>query len=182
MKYPDGTFTDPTLGPVVVNPPPGWGISRVRTQSVPADWPWGDYVYFLYAADSFFSNSTAMNVSKLAVSDNSPSVWDASCTGEPFPGGEFPPLLRGDRGDLVTASPNPFNPTTTISFKLQAASYVSLKIYDISGRLVMTLADGWQEAGTQEVTFDGSGLASGIYLYVLSSAGQTITGKMTLLK
>jgi hypothetical protein len=57
-----------------------------------------------------------------------------------------------------------------------------LKVYDTTGRLVATLADGWQEAGTHEVTFDGSKLASGIYLFTLNAGQQHTTGKMVLLK
>jgi hypothetical protein len=79
-------------------------------------------------------------------------------------------------------SPNPFNPTTAISYELRAASYVSLKVYDTTGRLVATLVEGWQEAGTHEATFDGSKLASGVYLYTLTAGGNTVTGKMVLLK
>jgi hypothetical protein len=48
--------------------------------------------------------------------------------------------------------------------------------------LVATLVDGWREAGTHQVTFDGSRLASGIYLYALQAGGETATGKMLLLK
>ena len=59
--------------------------------------------------------------------------------------------------------PNPFNPATTITFQLSAISNVTLKVYDILGREVATLADGIVEAGKHEATFDGSNLASGIY-------------------
>jgi flagellar hook assembly protein FlgD len=78
--------------------------------------------------------------------------------------------------------PNPFNPSTAISFKLQAASKVSLKIYDTAGRLVTTLVDGWREAGTHEVTFDGSKLASGIYLAKLTAGDFSQVQKLVLTK
>jgi flagellar hook assembly protein FlgD len=83
---------------------------------------------------------------------------------------------------LVAISPNPFNPTTAISYQLSANSYVSLKVYDITGRLVATLVDGLREAGAQQVTFDGSNLASGIYLYELTAGSHSATGKMMLMK
>jgi hypothetical protein len=79
-------------------------------------------------------------------------------------------------------NPNPFNPTTAISYQLSAFSQVSLKVYDLSGRLVTTLVDGWREAGSHQVTFDGSNLASGVYLYALQAEGRTVSGKMMLVK
>ena len=79
-------------------------------------------------------------------------------------------------------SPNPFNASIALSFKLQAASHVNLKVSDTAGRLVATLVDGWREAGTHEVTFDGSKLASGVYLYNMQAGAEKTTGKMLLLK
>ena len=83
--------------------------------------------------------------------------------------------------------PNPFNPTTVASFELRVPSYVKVRVYDIAGRLVATLADGWRAAGWHEVTFDpkgagGSDLASGIYIYRLEAGGFAASGKMVLMK
>jgi hypothetical protein len=83
---------------------------------------------------------------------------------------------------VITLSPNPFNPTTALSFKLQAASQVSLKIYDTAGRLVVTLVDGWRDAGTHSATFDGSMLASGIYLAKLQAGEVSSVQKLVLMK
>lgn len=60
--------------------------------------------------------------------------------------------------------PNPFNPTTQINYQLPEPAHVSLKIYDILGRLVTTLVDDMNQAGYYSVSFDGSKLASGVYL------------------
>jgi hypothetical protein len=78
--------------------------------------------------------------------------------------------------------PNPFNPTTTISFQLPVASRTELKIYDISGRFVTELINGWRDAGQHEVTFDGSNLASGMYIYRLNAGEFEVSGKMVLIK
>ena len=83
--------------------------------------------------------------------------------------------------------PNPFNPTTTIRFDLPAASWVRLEVFDIAGRIVGARSprpymEGWRHRGTHEVTFDGTGLPSGIYIYRLSAGEFTASGKMLLLK
>jgi len=63
--------------------------------------------------------------------------------------------------------PNPFNPATEIGYQLKANSFVTLKVYDALGREVTTLVNGEQRAGSYSVTFDGSRLSSGVYLYRL---------------
>ncbi|HET9130973.1 MAG TPA: T9SS type A sorting domain-containing protein, partial [Terriglobia bacterium] len=78
--------------------------------------------------------------------------------------------------------PNPFNPTTTISFQLPAASKVSLKIYDLLGREIQTLVNGEMNPGTHQVSFEASTLASGIYFYRLNAGMYTATRKLVLLK
>jgi flagellar hook assembly protein FlgD len=84
--------------------------------------------------------------------------------------------------------PNPFNPSTTISYYLPAASEVTLDVYDSSGRLVSRLVDGaTQERGTHEVAWRGVDTAgrqasSGVYFYRLVSGKETISKKMVLLR
>ncbi len=67
--------------------------------------------------------------------------------------------------------PNPFNPTTAITYRLAAASHVTLQVFDVIGRSVTTLVDRHQAAGEYRVSFDGSGLPSGVYYYRLRAAG-----------
>jgi hypothetical protein len=78
--------------------------------------------------------------------------------------------------------PNPFNPTTQIAYDLPRASVVSLKVFDVLGREVATLADGVQPAGSHTVLFNGSELASGVYLCRLQAGDFSATQKMVLLK
>ncbi len=78
--------------------------------------------------------------------------------------------------------PNPFNANTSISYTLTEAGNVSLKVYDISGRLVTTLVDQRQEAGEHEVTWDGSDVSSGVYFYKLQTSVFTDVKEMNLLK
>jgi hypothetical protein len=83
---------------------------------------------------------------------------------------------------LAQNYPNPFNPSTTIQFTLDSAADVNLEIYTIDGRRIATLVNEVRSAGTHNVTFDASNLGSGMYLYRLTSAGLSLTGRMTLLK
>jgi len=86
--------------------------------------------------------------------------------------------------------PNPFNPSTTISFQISSISNVTLKIYNVLGKEVATLLKGTKQQGSYRVSFDAysvvSGLASGVYFYRLSASGKSEnfvqTKKMILLK
>lgn len=80
--------------------------------------------------------------------------------------------------------PNPFNPSTTIEFELNSMSNVSLKVYDITGRLVFSIIDGMKfNAGRIKYDFDGSNLSSGVYFYSLFIDNKPIdTKKMLLVK
>lgn len=78
--------------------------------------------------------------------------------------------------------PNPFNPSTKISFNLAQAGNVSLKVFDVLGREVATVVNGSLTAGQHNYTFDASNLTSGLYVYRLESAGLTATRKMMLMK
>jgi hypothetical protein len=78
--------------------------------------------------------------------------------------------------------PNPFNPSTVISYSIAKAGSVTLKVYNILGREVATLVNGYQAANTYQVNFNASGLASGVYIYELRSGSNVASGKMLLMK
>lgn len=78
--------------------------------------------------------------------------------------------------------PNPFNPETTIIFGLPQNEHISLKIFDILGREVRTLLDEEKDAGTYRIRFNSTGLASGIYIYRISSNNSSISRKMIVLR
>jgi len=80
--------------------------------------------------------------------------------------------------------PNPFNPSTIISFELRQTSDISLKVFDITGRIIKILYNGIKTSGKHEIVFDaGSGnISSGIYFYTLESNGSKETRKFLFLK
>lgn len=87
-----------------------------------------------------------------------------------------------DRFELSQNYPNPFNPVTNIRFSVPTNSFVSLKIYDINGRVVENAVSEYLNAGTYEYQFKGNNLSSGIYFYSLEGDGISITKKMILSK
>jgi uncharacterized protein (DUF362 family) len=84
------------------------------------------------------------------------------------------------RFDLRQNQPNPFNPTTSLSYELHVSGHVTLNVYNSAGRLVSTLVDGWKAMGTHGVVFDGVGLASGVYFARMVMNGKTKVRKMIL--
>ena len=90
--------------------------------------------------------------------------------------------LKPDNFILEQNYPNPFNPTTFIKFSLPQVSKVNLSIYNSLGELVNIIAYGEYEAGVYERVFDASGLASGIYIYVLRADNSVLKQKMIFLK
>jgi len=83
---------------------------------------------------------------------------------------------------LLQNYPNPFNPVTIIKFDLSAGTSIRLVIADLLGRDLLTVADGYRDAGSHSVPVNGAGLASGVYFYRLETPGRSIVRKMVLLR
>jgi hypothetical protein len=94
------------------------------------------------------------------------------------------PIAIGAPLSYLTAHnyPNPFNPTTTISYSIPVAGEVKLAVFDITGRKVADLMSRFQQAGSYAVGFDGQALPSGIYFYRLSVGELSVSNRMLLLK
>jgi hypothetical protein len=109
-----------------------------------------------------------------------------------FPGHCGPPSAVGDAPPLIPDAslsvwPNPFNPTATIRFEIPRAGHVTLRIYDVSGRLVRALVEGWRDARVYEVFWDGTDdagrrVASGVYFCRLTDGASVQARKTVLLK
>lgn len=78
--------------------------------------------------------------------------------------------------------PNPFNPETKITYTLPRGMNIRLEVFDILGRSICLLADGYQNAGNYTIVFNGDEISSGIYFYRLSSKESSITKQLVLMK
>ncbi|GAB5519967.1 MAG: hypothetical protein RhofKO_22180 [Rhodothermales bacterium] len=90
--------------------------------------------------------------------------------------------LLPDQFTLGQSYPNPFNPQTTIPFTVPTTAYITLTVYDLLGREVQVLVDGALPAGRHTAVFEAGDLASGTYVYRLTTPSQVITQTMVLLK
>jgi FtsP/CotA-like multicopper oxidase with cupredoxin domain len=98
-----------------------------------------------------------------------------------------PANITGNSGEVKEYSlsqnyPNPFNPETKINYSIKENGFVSLKVYDMIGREVAVLVNEYKTAGIYNINFSGSKLASGIYIYKLTTGNYEKTMKMMLLK
>jgi photosystem II stability/assembly factor-like uncharacterized protein len=123
----------------------------------------------------------------------------AICGGDLYAGASLGGVWRRPLSEIITGAastrvdvpeglalyqnfPNPFNPSTTIKFELPKASVVQLSVLDILGREVSVLVNERRNAGVHEVTFDATGLASGVYFYRLATGNFVDTKKFVLLR
>jgi hypothetical protein len=182
--YTQGATVVPAFGPISRISPagPNYHINRDLTQTVAGSLGSGDWTYTGYigsypggvwASDSFPFTKSAVGDGGTYYFENTLTGWD-----------EEPAAVNATPTNFALQGnyPNPFNPTTTINFSLGSADNVKLSVYDLSGRLVSTLVDGYREAGSHAVSFDATGLASGVYVYRLTAGAQTASAKMILSK
>jgi hypothetical protein len=210
QRTPSGSWQGPLLGPVMVTLPAGVNVTRARFQNVPSSAAAGTYTYSGYVGDhpAVKWDSSSFTYAKLSGRTmDVASAEDWSCGGELFPGEAVeaeaaPPqapfggprsvVAEIERSTSLQVSPNPFNPTTTITLTLPQAGWVEVGVYDLAGRNVGFATNSgpfggeadlqWREAGSHTLTFDGSRLPSGVYLYRVQAGGQVISGKMMLVK
>ncbi|MBZ0201302.1 MAG: T9SS type A sorting domain-containing protein, partial [Ignavibacteriaceae bacterium] len=102
--------------------------------------------------------------------------------------GDYLPQKKGTEGieiynyQLLSNYPNPFNPTTEISYSIAKDDFVSLSVYDILGREVEKLVSEVKPAGNYKVTFNGSNISSGVYFYQLKAGEFSSIKKLVLAK
>jgi predicted acyl esterase len=121
--------------------------------------------------------------SRLFSSVSNPSYIDLPLVGSASLAGVHEPSVSPPEGFILHQNyPNPFNPVTSIRYQVPGVTSVRIAVYDLLGREVSVLLDGRQDAGSYTAEFDGSGLASGVYLYRLQAGDFVQTRRMVLLR
>jgi hypothetical protein len=151
-----------------------------------------DKVHILTTSVQTFTDSVSINTTDQAKiefylgSSGTVQVWIDSVSIIESSSATTGVVERGDQKPEAFALqqnyPNPFNPTTTIKYELPVNDVMTLNVFDLLGRKVMTLVEGRQTAGSHSVTFDGSKLPSGVYFYRLTAGGFTPVRKMLMIK
>lgn len=115
--------------------------------------------------------SVGSNGTELYTTDGG-ATWRETISASPYGSKTLPLALKQNY-------PNPFNPSTVISFELPKDASVTLKVYDIAGKEVANLLNGYLTTGNHSVNFNASGLASGVYFYKLNVvSGEENTSKV----
>lgn len=152
---------------------------------------WAGGIYILPAGSTSW-NSMGMNgqgVSSVFINPSSTAVYAGTAEGKMYMNNGSISSTKDEVFESVPTEfslsqnyPNPFNPSTMIEFTITQREVVTLNVYNILGQLVRTLVDTDLEAGKHQVRFDANGLASGVYIYRLSTPSVSITKKMLLQK
>lgn len=186
---PNGLSEDPIFGPFEMTLNGGVTLTRQKTQYIPPFAPPGEYEYqvhvglhpdVIWGESSFpFTKEGSSNGSEFS---GYHSNWDFLISfGEEEKGSL--PAISVPENFTFSAYPNPFNPTTTITFNLPVAADVKLDVFDTSGsRVGFDIASVRYSTGTHSIIFNGSDLPSGIYFYKLTAMEFTGIGKMVLIK
>ncbi len=173
-------------GPFIVRTnlliPPETTLMRQLTQFVPGNAPSGNFTYIGNAGiypDSITSSDSFPFI-KLAGDNVSNHNRNWALDGW-FDDTESSSILNS-QFLILNSSPNPFNAATALSFKLPDASQIKLAVYDIMGREVAALAEGWYPAGAHYAEWDASAMASGVYFARLEAKSTVQIRKLLLLK
>ena len=179
-------------------------ISVVYSNVFPTDTLKFDYAYAQYL--SSYADSLKINISTdggltftnifdkggsilatalsttLPFAPSSPGEWRTFL----YPLSQILPLNTNnqipDKYELKQNYPNPFNPVTKITYSLPRPGFVTLKVYDITGREIRTLINQLESPGTDVIEFDGKNLSSGVYFYILKVNEFREVKKMILVK
>lgn len=159
------------------------------SQSIPANGPGG--TYYLTGYLGYYPNSYVHDSIQFFKFGDTPDEfeydpaqwWFSDFPVESVTADEETGSVQPVAFALREAWPNPFNAATSISVTLPRAAVLQLTVYDVTGRQVAQLADGWTGAGEHTFAFDGSELASGVYFVRASVPGEpTLVRKVALVK
>ncbi|MFH1733646.1 MAG: T9SS type A sorting domain-containing protein [bacterium] len=165
---------------------PGWTINRPDMfYPIPSNYPAGNYCLYgrvgTYPTPIWEDDSITFDKSGTDIIEGFLPFAVAGVP-DPFETVESFSAAVVEEFSTLTSYPNPFNPETHLTFSLTNSGQVSLIVYDVSGREVARLLDGFLNMGTHDAIFDASHLPSGIYFARLSADNQVQTQRLLLLK
>ena len=165
----------------------GSSADRDRIQAIPVNAPAGIYSYNAYAGYYPYSVWTEDSFDFEKLTDGDGYVYEEwENWGEDFTisGEDLTPVMDfvPDSPVLLSAYPNPFNPVTTADYYLPESGEAKLTVFDIQGRVVTTLKNGYHQAGEHQAEFNGTDLPSGVYFLCISAGKHSLTEKVILIK
>jgi len=187
MQYPNYTWGAPIIVRQNLSLPAGGSMSRNLAMQVPASFTSGYYYYLGYVGDyetyqiysldyGYFYKMTSDGVGGgNGIQYFSATGWDEG--EEPAAAASVPSTVK-----LYAANPNPFNPSANLTFTISQPGNVFLAVYDLQGREVAVLEDGYLEEGTYGRTFFAEDLSSGVYFARLQAGNVVQTQKLLLVK
>ncbi len=178
---PDGREYGPLLLRQGLTIGAGDTLSRVLAQSVPGNAPAGRYVYAGFVG--LYPDSVAGSDSFPFEKTAGEGAFSYNQGWELFGWDVEEGITKASANEsMLIANPNPFNAQVAASFEMRDASRIKLSIFDITGREVAVLAEGFYPAGHHSMFFDASGMASGVYFARLEAGGKIDTRKLLLVK
>lgn len=185
VTLPSGTEYGPLMNVQNFGVPGSVSLDRDRSQTIPGGTPAGIYTYDGYTGvypDEIWGEDH-FQFEKTGFDNGNPWYIGWQNRGEDFSEGnsELSDFVPAEH-ILISAYPNPFNNQATIEYSLENAGNVRLSVFDVQGRIVSELADGWMSSGNYIKTFDGAGLPSGVYFVRLQTAGELRIQKMMMVK
>ncbi|MCB2212567.1 T9SS type A sorting domain-containing protein [bacterium] len=165
-------------------------VTANLNQTIPANAPGGQYRISLYIGDhpwsydtfaSFDFSKTAAGAEDFTVFEQ-PELWTVSGSFEGAEQAVASAETLPSEFSLSAAYPNPFNPSTTLNVNLPEAANLSVTVYNVTGQQVAELARGSHTAGSHTLTFDASGLTSGVYFVHASANGWSAMQKVMLVR
>ncbi len=153
----------------------GFDIGGAQASEAQCEEGYCDYAYFAWQSGSGGTDPGAINRDAIGWATLR-MVETIGTAVEEQPNGELP-----DGFGLAQNFPNPFNPSTTITYDVAQTAHVTLDVFDVTGRKVATLVDGVRTASSYNVRWEAGNLPSGVYFYQLRADGQLIDAKKMLL-
>ena len=173
--------------------------------TVAVEWISSHYIFYVNGTFTFATNKGVSGIDEYIILSEEPRTWDDLLNNLEDKGLELPVLdtfivdyvrvyKKGLSSDIEERNinkpekfvlqqnhPNPFNPVTSITYTIPSANFISLKVYDTMGREIASLINDYKNTGTYKVSFDATGLPSGIYYYQLKSGSVYSSAKRMLL-